>query len=89
MSMHQQVKMIGSNGQVSLGKEFAGRMVLVDQIDESTWVIKSGKFIPDSEKWLLEGDNISKLEKALAWAKKNKPKDNLDELAENIERDKS
>ena len=32
MNTHQQVKTIGANGQLSLGKEFAGKMVLVDQI---------------------------------------------------------
>ena len=84
MSLHQQVKVIGTNGQVSLGKEFAGKTVLVDQIDESTWVIKAGKFIPDSEKWLHHGKSMAKLEKALDWAEKHKPKDNFDELAQGI-----
>jgi len=85
MTMHAQVKVIGTNGQVSLGKEFAGKMVLVDQIDNGTWLIKAGEFIPDSEKWLYKGNNIAKLEKALAWAKKNKPRDNFDKLAKEIE----
>ena len=30
MTQHQQVKVIGGNGQLSLGKEFAGQMVLID-----------------------------------------------------------
>ncbi|WPY01790.1 hypothetical protein Trichorick_01710 (plasmid) [Candidatus Trichorickettsia mobilis] len=29
MSLHQQVKVVGNNGQLSLGKEFAGQMVLI------------------------------------------------------------
>ena len=61
---NQQVKIIGANGQVSLGKEFAGKMVLIDQVDASTWIIKSGEFIPDSEKWLHQAHNLSKLENA-------------------------
>lgn len=85
MSMHSQVKIVGTNGQVSLGKEFAGKMVLVDQIDDGTWIIKAGKFIPDSEKWLYQGKHLSKLEKALDWAAKNKPKDNFDQILREIE----
>jgi len=84
---HQQVKTIGSNGQVSLGKEFAGKMVLVEQIEEGTWIIKCGEFIPDSEKWLYQADNITKIEKAIAWAEKNKPSENFDEIIQDIEND--
>ena len=82
MSLHHpQVKVVGINGQVSLGKEFAGKTVLIDQIDEATWVIKAGTFVPESEKWLYQGKNLVKLENALEWAEKNAPTDNFDELA--------
>ena len=43
MTQHQQVKVIGGNGQLSLGKEFAGQMVLIDQLDNGTWLIKTGE----------------------------------------------
>lgn len=85
MSHNQQVKVIGSNGQLSLGKEFAGQMVLVDQLDNDTWVIKAGEFIPNSERWLHEGDASVKLDKAIAWAETNKPKDNFAEIVEKID----
>ena len=88
MHTHQpQVKLIGTNGQVSLGKEFAGKMVLIDQVDKGTWIIKSGEFIPDSEKWLHKGDNIARLDKAIDWAAKNKPNDNFSKVIEGIEHD--
>jgi len=45
---------VGSNGQISLGKEFAGKMVLIDQVDDGTWIIKSGEFVPDSKSALLD-----------------------------------
>lgn len=41
---------------------------------------KAGQFIPNSEKWLHQNDNLNKLEKALDWAEKNEPKDNFDQL---------
>lgn len=48
------VKTVGNNGQISLGKEYAGRHVLVDQAEKGLWVIKAGTFVPDSEAWLLD-----------------------------------
>ncbi len=85
MKQNQQVKVIGNNGQLSLGKVFAGQMVLIDQLDNGTWIIKTGEFIPTSEKWLYQGDTLTKLDKALSWTERNKPKDNLEEIAEKIE----
>ena len=60
-------------------------MVLVDQIDSGTWLIKTGEFIADSEKWLYQADGLARLDKALSWATKNKPKDNFEEIAKKIE----
>jgi hypothetical protein len=85
MNHQPQVKIVGTNGQVSLGKEFAGKMVLIDHTAEDTWIIKSGQFIPDSEKWLYQSNNLTKLEKAVSWAKKHKPVDNFDTLIEEME----
>lgn len=87
MSLHQQVKVVGNNGQLSLGKEFAGQLVLIDQLDKGTWLIKKGEFIADSEKWLYQDDNLVKLDKALSWAETNKPDENFDEIARKIEND--
>lgn len=81
MSSHHQVKIVGADGQISLGKEFAGKMVSVDQVSDGTWVIKTGIFVPDTEKWLYQSNNLSKLEKALEWAENNEPFDNFDKIA--------
>ena len=85
MSAHTQVKVIGANGQISLGKSFAGKMVLIEQIEEGTWIIKSGDFVPDSEKWIYQADHLKKLETALKWAEKNKPSDNFDQILGSID----
>ena len=70
MNTPAQVKIVGTNGRISLGKEFAGKMVLIDQVSAGTWVIKSGAFVPDSEKWLHQNDQLTKLDRALDWAEK-------------------
>lgn len=88
MSTQHQLKVIGANGQVSLGKEFAGKAISIDQVAEGCWVIKTGQFVPDSEKWLYEPKHLAKLEKALDWAAKTKPSDNLEKIAKEIERGK-
>ncbi len=88
MQPKTQVKIVGANGQLSLGKEFAGQMVLIDQIDASSWFIKAGKFIPHSEHWLYQNGNEEKLDRALEWAEKNEPKDNFKMLIQRMENGK-
>ncbi len=68
-----QIKTIGKNGQISLGKEFAGETVLIDNIESGVWMVKIGKFIPNNEQWLYEQDNSHKLDEALTWAANNEP----------------
>jgi len=85
MSTNTQVKIIGTNGQLSLGKAFAGKMVLIDQLDNGTWIIKAGEFIPDSEKWLYQNQGAAKLEKALEWAAKTKPTDSFNQFTRSVE----
>ncbi len=68
-----QIKTIGKNGQISLGKEFAGQTVLVDNVESGVWIVKIGKFIPDNEQWLYQEDNLKKLDEALKWAENNEP----------------
>lgn len=82
----QQVKVIGANGQISLGKEFAGKTIIIDQIDDGTWIIKAGEFIPTSEKWLYQGNHLEKLDKAIEWAEKNEPVDNFDQLVKKLQK---
>ena len=85
--MNAQVKVVGVNGQISLGKEFSGKTVMVDQIDAHTWIIKTGEFLPDNERWLQESKQMAKLDKALQWAKSHKPVDNFDALIKKISKD--
>ncbi len=82
MNIH--IKTIGTNGQLSLGKEFAGRTVLIDQIETGIWIIKTGDFVPDSEKWLYEKSHKAKLDKALIWAAQTKPEDNWEDFSQDF-----
>jgi hypothetical protein len=65
------IKTVGSSGQISLGKKFAGQTIMLDEIQAGVWIIKLGRFIPDNEKWLNAPDVQAELNEAIAWAEKN------------------
>jgi hypothetical protein len=50
-----EVKTIGSSGQISLGKQHAGRTVTVEQVEDGVWLVKSARVIPENELWLHGG----------------------------------
>lgn len=76
------VKSVGRNGQITLGKEFAGRLVMIDQAAPGVWTLKMGEFVPDSEAWLHRPEAKAKLDRALQWAQENAPRESgLDALA--------
>jgi hypothetical protein len=79
------IKTVGSSGQISLGKEYAGRHVLVEQLEAGVWVIKAGDFIPDSERWLHAPEVKAKIEESLEWMRQNPPREtDLDEIEEKL-----
>ncbi|MEE9354442.1 MAG: hypothetical protein V3U75_02525 [Methylococcaceae bacterium] len=79
------VKVIGANGQISLGKHYAGRQVLVEEQEPGVWLIRTASIIPDNEKWLHHPKAATDLQNALSWAQANKPADsNLDTMLEQL-----
>ena len=79
------LKTIGSSGQISLGKEYAGSQVIVDQPSPGVWIIKVGQFVPNNEAWLHEPETQQKLDKAIALAEKTSPKEtDLNELKKEL-----
>jgi hypothetical protein len=67
------VKVVGANGQISLGKEFAGRQVLVEQREPGVWLIRTAMVVPENELWLHEPKAKDDLQRALLWAQRNPP----------------
>lgn len=81
------IKQVGVNGQVSLGKEYAGRQIQISRLDDGTLIIKTGMFIPDNEQWLHTEENAKKLEKAIKWTENNCRRDNFQEIIDAVEND--
>jgi hypothetical protein len=79
------VKVIGANGQISLGKQYAGRQVLVDEQEPGVWLVRTATVIPDNERWLHQPKAAADLESALSWAQANPPADNnVDAILEKL-----
>jgi hypothetical protein len=75
------VKVVGSNGQISLGKRYAGRQVLIEEQEPGVLLIRAAQVIPDNERWLHEPKVAQCLTSALAWANSNPTKaSDLDSL---------
>jgi len=82
------IKTVGRSGQISLGKEYAGRHVLIDEVRHGVWTIKIGEFVPDSELWLWEGDTPTEIDEAVAWAERHPATDtDLEMLAKRLNKD--
>ena len=78
---HESVKIIGRSGQLSLGKEFAGRTALVEAVEPGVWHIRLGTFVPDNELGLWEPSVQDRLQRAEEYASSHPPrKTHLDAL---------
>ncbi len=62
------VKVVGTNGQISLGKQYAGRQVLVEEREPGVWIVRTATVIPDNERWLHEPKTAVDLQAAMAWS---------------------
>jgi len=79
------VKVIGANGQISLGKQYAGRQVLVEEQEPGVWLVRTATVIPDNERWLHQPKTAADLQNALSWAQDNSPTDtNTDAMLEKL-----
>ncbi|TAN53415.1 MAG: hypothetical protein EPN21_01470 [Methylococcaceae bacterium] len=80
------LKMVGSSGQLSLGKKYAGKYFEIEQIEDNALILRPMRVIPESEAWLHEPEMQNKLRQAQAWMKENPPTEtDLDALLEQVE----
>ena len=84
MDARATVKVVGQNGQISLGKESAGRQVLVEEREPGVWLIRTAKVIPENELWLHQPQASQDLERALAWALQNPPRESSEKDVESL-----
>ena len=79
------VKVVGTNGQISLGKQYAGRQVLIEEHEPGVWLIRTATVIPDNERWAHTPGSGRDLANALTWAAENPASDvDLDTVLEKL-----
>ena len=87
MKVQEEIKTIGSSGQISLGKENAGRTVTVESLEDGVWLIRAARVIPENELWLHTPRTRELLNRAVTWAEKNPPrKTDLDAIERKLRR---
>jgi hypothetical protein len=79
------IKQVGLNGQISLGKKYAGTQIQISTQEDGTIIIKPGIFVPDNEKWLYTAENQKKINAAIKWAQQNSRSDNFAEIARKLD----
>jgi hypothetical protein len=67
------LKMVGTSGQISLGKKYAGKYFEVTEQEDGVIVMVPMRLIPESETWLHTPEINAQLERADAWFKEHPP----------------
>lgn len=76
------LKMVGSSGQVSLGKQYAGRYFEVELQTDGSILLKPMRVIPEADSWLYTPEMRQRLTEADTWMANNPPSESdLDLLA--------
>lgn len=85
VSTRTSVKFIGANGQISLGKQYAGRQVMVEEQEVGVWLVRTATVIPDNERWLHQTKAAADLQNALSWAQTHSSSDvDVEEIQEKL-----
>ncbi len=62
--------LVPANGQISIGKSWAGRQILVEEVGENEIHISSGTFVPDSQKTFHTKEAKASLDSFNEWESK-------------------
>ena len=64
---------VGKNGQISIGKEYAGRSLEIEFFDDGRALLTPGRFVPDHQAPFFTKDAEEQLARFGAWEAKNEP----------------
>ncbi len=80
------LKMVGTSGQLSLGKQYAGRYFEVEIQPDGGILLKPMRVIPEADAWLCTPEMRGRLALADAWMAEHPPLEtNLDALAARLD----
>jgi hypothetical protein len=75
-----EIKVVGKSGQISLGKNFAGKTLRVERQEDGSIVLRAVAMVPESQLWTLEEPDRSRIARGLAWASETRPQETSIEL---------
>ena len=68
-----EIKVVGKSGQISLGKNYAGKALRVEHRRDGAIILTAVAFIPESQLWTVEEPHRSRIRRGLAWARATAP----------------
>jgi hypothetical protein len=87
MKQARKILTVPSNGQISIGKTWAGRQIQIEEVDDHQILITSGAFIPASHETFYSKKAETQLKEFNDWSSKNPPKKtDLKRLKKQLER---
>ena len=76
------IKTVGNKGQITLGKQYKGRRVTIEESEPGVWIIK---LVPANEQWIHTPKVQADLTESFEWAAVNPPREtDLGELEERL-----
>jgi hypothetical protein len=69
------IKTVSQSGQISLGKAFAGKRVMLEHLEDGRWVITPVAIVPEHLLWTLEPEVTKRLDEYLNWTQTNLPRE--------------
>jgi chromosomal replication initiation ATPase DnaA len=66
--MQPELKRVGQSGQISVGRELAGKLLRLEQLDDGRLLLTPVVDVPESQLWTLREPHKSRIERGLAWA---------------------
>jgi len=71
--MRPEIKRVGQSGQISIGRDLAGKLLRLEQLDGGRLLLTPVVDVPESQLWTLSEPHKSRIERGLAWAAANPP----------------
>jgi hypothetical protein len=85
LTQNGEVKTVSSSGQISLGKAFAGKRVLLERLDDGRWIVTPVQVIPDHLLWAHSDETTQQIDAYLLWkAEHGNEKTNLQTFDQKI-----
>jgi hypothetical protein len=75
--MHPELKRVGQSGQISVGREFAGKLLRLEQLEDGRLLLTPVVDVPESQLWTLSEPHKSRIERGLAWAAETPAKETV------------